>query len=105
MSAPPPLPTRNTLALVSLNAALLGFFLLPFVGSLVAIITGHLARSHLRRRSYRLRYDDMALPAVAVGWIGLAAWVLGTLAMVYWFIPWLKELLRVLGNAILLKSN
>ena len=44
-------PTRQTssLAVVSLVSGILGWSLLPLIGSIAAIITGHMARAEIRR--------------------------------------------------------
>ncbi|MGV8966559.1 MAG: DUF4190 domain-containing protein [Cellulomonas sp.] len=72
-SAEPALPARrtNVLAVVSLVAGLCGFSLVPLLGSIVAVITGHLAlaqigenddaASNLARAGLWLAYLAMAL--------------------------------------------
>jgi hypothetical protein len=47
---PRPSPTTNTLAIVSLVFGALAWTLLPLVGAIVAIVTGHMARGELRRQ-------------------------------------------------------
>ncbi len=44
-----PVRQNSTLAIISLVAGILGWTLLPFLGSLVAIVTGHLARKESAR--------------------------------------------------------
>jgi len=39
----------NSLAVVSLVAGIISWFMCPFVGGIVAVITGHVARSQLKR--------------------------------------------------------
>lgn len=43
-----PQPT-NTLAVVSLVAGIASFVFAPFVGALIAVITGHMAKAEIRR--------------------------------------------------------
>ena len=59
MSTPLSGPARQTspLAITSLVFGLLGFLLLPLIGSLVAIVTGHLARGEIRRAPERVEGD------------------------------------------------
>ncbi|MBB6522334.1 DUF4190 domain-containing protein [Pseudoteredinibacter isoporae] len=57
----------STLAIVSLVFGILGLF---FIGSLVGIITGHLARSEIRKSEGRLEGDAMALTGLITGYIG-----------------------------------
>ena len=42
-------PPTNTLAIVSLAAGVASYFVLPVIGAVVAIITGHMARGQIRR--------------------------------------------------------
>ena len=51
----------NNLAIVSLVSGLLGWTLLPWIGSIVAIVTGHMARAEIRRRSGAARDAAMTL--------------------------------------------
>ncbi|HQQ59020.1 MAG TPA: DUF4190 domain-containing protein, partial [Thermomonas sp.] len=44
-----PARQTNSLAVVSLVCGILGWTLLPFLGSIIAIICGHMARSEIRR--------------------------------------------------------
>ncbi|GAA6153377.1 DUF4190 domain-containing protein [Pseudoteredinibacter isoporae] len=57
----------STLAIVSLVFGILGLF---FIGSLVGIITGHLARSEIRKSEGRLEGDALALTGLITGYIG-----------------------------------
>ncbi|WP_321167721.1 DUF4190 domain-containing protein [Alkalisalibacterium limincola] len=47
MNMPRP-PSTNTLAIVSLVFGILAWTVVPLVGAIVAIITGHMARGELR---------------------------------------------------------
>ena len=44
-----PIRQTSTLAVVSLVFGILGWTLLPFLGSLVAVVCGHMARGEIRR--------------------------------------------------------
>jgi len=57
------------MAVVSLIMGILGWTALPFIGSVAAIITGHLARAEIRRRPLELEGDGMALAGLILGWI------------------------------------
>ena len=73
--------TTNSLAVVSIVMSLIGFFpILPVAGSIVGIITGHLAISQIHRSGQ----DGMgvAKAGAIIGWIGLLFWVLGTIALI-----------------------
>lgn len=64
----------SSLAVVALVFGILGWTLLPGLGAIVAIITGHLARSEIRRSAGRLDGDGLAVAGLALGWtvIGVA---------------------------------
>ena len=61
----------NTLAIVSLVASIVGFvWILPFIGSLVGVITGHMALNQLKTNGEKGR--GLALAGTIIGWVGLA---------------------------------
>ncbi|WP_434031297.1 DUF4190 domain-containing protein [[Pseudomonas] boreopolis] len=84
----------STLAVVSLVAGILGWTLLPFIGSIGAIITGHLARAEIRREPQRLEGEGLALGGLILGWLSVATWIVGILAFVLFFggLAWLAHL-------------
>ncbi len=61
--------TRSTsvLAVVSLIAGLLGWTAMPLIGSIVAIITGHMARNEIRFNP-NLDGNGMALGGLLLGY-------------------------------------
>ena len=69
----------STLAIISLIAGILGWTLLPILGSLGAIITGHMARGEIRRSNGALDGDGMALIGLVLGWLSVVITVLGIL--------------------------
>ena len=46
-------PPTNTLAVVSLATGIASYFIVPVIGGLVAIITGHMARGQIRQTGER----------------------------------------------------
>ena len=62
-----PVRQNNTLALVSLIAGILGWTVLPLLGSLIAIITGHMARTEIRQNS-AMDGDVLAIVGLVLGW-------------------------------------
>ncbi|QTE29303.1 DUF4190 domain-containing protein [Pengzhenrongella sicca] len=87
-AAPPPART-NPLAVISLVAGLCGFSLVPFFGSVAAVVTGHLALRQLRtsgedgtgfaRAGLWLGYLALGLTLVlAVAFLGLVVVRSGT---------------------------
>ena len=85
-------PVRQTsaLAVISLVAGIAGWTLLPFLGSLVAIVTGHLARKEIRQDP-ALEGDAMAVIGLVLGWVAVVGTVLAILAFVLFFggLAWL----------------
>ncbi len=71
----------STLAIVSLVAGLLGWTLLPMVGCIAAIITGHMARAEIRREPERLEGDGLAIAGLILGWLGIAVSVLAVVVI------------------------
>ena len=93
---PPPLPPQppaapavgrqtSVLAIVSLVFGLLGWTLLPLVGSLVAVITGHLARAEVRRARGSVDGDGLAIAGLVLGYSMMALAIIGVLAAVLFF--------------------
>ncbi|MFJ9770105.1 DUF1707 and DUF4190 domain-containing protein [Kitasatospora sp. NPDC101157] len=71
---PPPVPQArptSVLAVVSLVCGLTGFLVLPV---LPAVITGHIARSHIRERN--MDGDWAAVLGLVLGYLGVAFWFL-----------------------------
>lgn len=64
-----PIRSNSTLALISLIFGILGWTLLPFAGSLVAIITGHMARAEIRRSPETLDGDGLAVAGMVMGYV------------------------------------
>jgi hypothetical protein len=61
----------NTMALISLIAGILGLTLFPFLGSIVAVITGNIGRKEIAASAGAETGDGMALAGVVMGWIGV----------------------------------
>ena len=85
-----PMRQTSTLAVVSLVFGILGWTLLPFLGSIAAIITGHMARKEIRRDP-ALDGDVMAVIGLVLGWASVILWIVGILLFVLFFggLAWL----------------
>ncbi len=85
-----PVRQTSTLAVVSLVAGILGWTLLPFLGSLVAIVTGHMARKEIRQDP-ALEGDSMAIIGLVLGWVAVIGTLLAIIAFVLFFggLAWL----------------
>ena len=73
-----PTAPNNSMAVVALVAGICGFTVVPFIGSIVAVITGHMARKQIRQTGEG--GDGMAVAGLVMGWIVIALTVLGTIA-------------------------
>ena len=79
--------TRQTspLAIVSLVSGILGWTLLPFLGSIAAVVCGHMARGEIRREPDRLEGDGLAVAGLVLGYLSIALGALFALAFFLFF--------------------
>ncbi len=77
--------TTNALALVSLISGILGWTVMPWLGSVVAVITGHMARAELRRNADTQEGDGFAIAGLVLGWSMLGLTLLGILVAILFF--------------------
>jgi len=88
-------PSRQTsgLAILSLVMGICSWTILPFIGSVVAIITGHMARAEIRRRPHELEGDGLAVAGLILGWVNVAVAVLAIGAFIVFFggLAWLAH--------------
>ena len=71
---PTALPKSN-LALASLILGILGWTAIPFLGSLGAIVTGHMAKKEIKNSPGTLGGDGMATAGLVLGYINAALFV------------------------------
>jgi hypothetical protein len=70
---PPVYRSTSSLAIVSLVFGVITWFMLPFVGAIVAIVCGHMARTEIRRApAGTLEGDGLAVAGMVLGYIHLA---------------------------------
>ena len=94
MNTPAPFRQTSSLAIVSLVAGILSWILVPLIGSIVAIITGHMARAEIRRSAGTKDGDGLAIGGLILGWVSALLWVLG-IAVLFMFLgglAWLATL-------------
>ena len=80
------LPSRRTssLAIVSLVCGIVSWIAIPLLGSIVAIITGHMARSEIRGSGGSIDGDGLAIGGLILGYLQIAFVALG-LAVLFLF--------------------
>lgn len=71
-SNPAPAARTSTLAIVSLIGGIAGWTLLPFLGSIVAVITGHLAQGEIKRGGGLVTGKGMAVAGLILGYLAIA---------------------------------
>ena len=76
---PPPYAVQqtNSLAIVSLVAGIVSWVLLPVIASLVAVITGHMAKNQIRASGGMMTGDGLATAGLVLGYVNLALGVIG----------------------------
>lgn len=89
-----PIRKTSNLAITSLVSGILGWTLLPFLGAIVAVITGHMARSEIRKSNGELDGDGLAVAGLVLGWLSLALVVVGVFILFAFLggIAWLVSL-------------
>lgn len=70
-------PPNSTMAIVSLVSGILGLTFVPFLGSIVALVTGYMARNEIRDSGGTVGGDGLAVAGLILGWIGVGLGILG----------------------------
>ena len=80
-SEPPSnIPTNvpnSTTAMISLVTGILGLTLFPFIGSIIALITGSMAKKEIEQSAGTLGGEGLATAGIIMDWIGVAIGVIG----------------------------
>ncbi len=71
VSAPSRPAQTSSGAIISLIFGILSFLFLPLIGGLVAIISGHMARSAIRHSGGAIKGDGMALAGTIIGYFNI----------------------------------
>jgi acyl carrier protein len=86
---PPPFapltPPTSSLAITSLVAGIIAWFVAPIVGAIVAVIAGHMARGEIRSRRGQLAGDGLAQVGLILGYLQLALAALVLVAFLAFF--------------------
>ena len=62
----------SSLAIVSLVSGIACWFVLPLIGAIIAVITGHMAKKEIRESAGRLSGVEMANAGLTLGYVHLA---------------------------------
>lgn len=75
----PPVPAAqtSTMATVSLVTGIASWVIVPLIGAIVAVITGHMAKKEIRESGGRLTGDGLATAGLVLGYIQIGLTVLG----------------------------
>ena len=74
-------PPTSSLSLTSLIMGIVGWVLVPVVGAIIAVITGHMAKKEIRESRGLLGGDGMATAGLVLGYSHLALVLCGCLAL------------------------
>ena len=79
------LPT-STLAIVSMVAGILGFTLFPVIGTIVALITGYMARKETRAIPPTASGDGLATAGIIMGYVHIGLFVVIICCVIVYFV-------------------
>jgi hypothetical protein len=77
LQAPPAAPPTHTLAITSLIAGVIGLTVCQGLGSVVALVTGYLAREEIRKNPGMYSGEGMATAGIALGVAGVILMCIG----------------------------
>ncbi len=72
-----PSTPNSSMAIVSLVAGILGFTFFPVIGSIVAVITGPMAKREIAESAGTLGGDGLAQAGTILGWVGIGLSIIG----------------------------
>jgi hypothetical protein len=70
------------MSIVSLISGIISWFLLPIIGGIIAVITGHMAKREIRESAGRQTGDGLATAGLILGYLHLGVTVLSVCAVV-----------------------
>ena len=77
--------TTNGFAVAALVLSILGWSMLPVLGSIGAIIFGHIARGQIRRSNGNEDGEGLALAGLILGWVSVGLAILAIAAILLFF--------------------
>lgn len=72
-----PAPQTSTMAMVSLITGIASWVVLPLIGAVIAVVTGHLGRKEIRESGGRLTGDGLATAGLVLGYLQIGLSVAG----------------------------
>lgn len=81
-----PAPQTSSFAIASLMCSLTGWFVIPFIGAIAAVVLGHIARHGIRHSYGQKGGGGLAVAALVIGYIQIALALLGGLLLLWIFI-------------------
>jgi len=75
-------PPNSTAAIVSLVFGILSWVVLPFIGGIVAIVAGHMARNEIRNSGGQIGGSGMATAGLILGYLSVGLAVLACVGFV-----------------------
>ncbi len=100
-SNPPQAAPTNSTAIISLIMGILGLTFLPLVGSIIALITGPMARREIQASGGAQSGEGLATAGIVLGWVGVGLSAIGLCVFGAFFaVPFCGILLGILGQAI-----
>jgi hypothetical protein len=83
---PSPQLQTSTLAIISMIAGILGFTAFPVLGTVIALITGYMARQETRAIPPRAAGDGMATAGIIMGFVQIGLILVGICCFIGYFI-------------------
>jgi hypothetical protein len=77
---------NSTMAIVSLIAGIAGFSVVPVIGSIVAVVTGHMAKKEIQESGGTIGGDGLATFGLVLGYAGLVLGVIGLCCLAILFL-------------------
>jgi uncharacterized membrane protein len=95
----------SSMAMISVISGIACWFVLPFIGAIIAVITGHMAKKEIRESAGRLSGMEMANAGLVLGYAHLAvsflmacliiALVAGVLAFTIGTVSWSSSSIHI----------
>lgn len=76
-AATPAPKSTNTMAILSLIAGIAGLSIIPFLGSVVAVILGPIAKREIAASAGAQTGEGLATAGTILGWVGIGLTILG----------------------------